>query len=395
MWDWQGPDGPRYDVGVLEGAPWKTVTRLARRLALVARHHLSGSGGGLAEVIDDLVALHSSDPLSPHLGLWARVEGYTPDTLEAGMPADLWRLHAMRRTLWVAPSAAVGHLDAAVGQTVLSKEWRKLVGWTESVRPDAERWLRELGDAVVAEVGARPGIHTRELQEALPDLSTKITVGSGKWTTEEPVGSRLLFCLAMELRLARRSTRGTWKASQYGWCVAPSVDRPTAAEGRTWLVRRHVERFGPVTTTDIRWWTGLTAAQVRKALEATAAEVVQTEDGDAWMLPDQELPEARGVSLLPGLDPTPMGYKERAWFLGDHGDVLFDRNGNVGPTIWQDGRVVGGWAVDSDGVVRTRLLEGHVDNRALAERVDALQAWLGGLSVTPRFRTPLERDLVG
>lgn len=254
-----------------------------------------------------------------------------------------------------------------------------------------------LSGAVVAEVAANPGIHTRELHERVPELSTKITVGSGKWTSEVPVGSRLLVCLAMQLRIARAATSGSWRTSQYGWCQAPDVQRPSVEEGRLWLVQRYLDRFGPVTTADIRWWTGLTAAQVRKALDALDVEAVAVDDGEAWILPGQLLPEALGVCLLPELDPTPMGYKERSWFLGNHGGVLFDRNGNVGPTIWVDGRIVGGWAVDGEGEVHTWLLERVSEARQdeVERRARALQEWLNGVPVKPRLRTPLERELSG
>lgn len=375
----------------------RSISDEARRRALVARHHLDGQASTLTQAVHDLVALHSSDPITPHLGLWARVQGYDTAQLDAAMSHAVWRLHAMRRTLWVVPSQSVGHFDAAVGQDVLRKERKKLVGWVSAVRDDAEDWLEHLSAAVVAEVAASPGIHTRQLHEAVPELTTKVTLGSGKWTAEVPVGSRLLFCLAMELELARVASSGSWKTSQYGWRPAPEVARPSVDEGRRWLVQRYLERFAPVTTTDIRWWTGLTAAQVKKALAALDAEAVVLDAGEAWVLPGQVLPESSGVCLLPGLDPTPMGYQERAWYLGDHGDALFDRNGNVGPTVWVDGRIVGGWAVDAEGTVHTRLLEpvGSAHRDEVAQRARALQAWLSGLSVTPRFRTPLERELVG
>ena len=63
------------------------------------------------------------------------------------------------------------------------------------------------------------------------------------------------------------------------------------------------------------------------------------------------------VALLPALDPTPMGWQQRDWFLGPHGPALFDRSGNIGPTVWVDGRIVGGWAQRRDGEVAVRLLE--------------------------------------
>ena len=35
-----------------------------------------------------------------------------------------------------------------------------------------------------------------------------------------------------------------------------------------------------------------------------------------------------------------MGWRERVWYLGDHAKMLFDTNGNAGPTVWVDGRVM-------------------------------------------------------
>ena len=90
-----------------------------------------------------------------------------------------------------------------------------------------------------------------------------------------------------------------------------------------------------------------------------------------------------------------MGWKERDWYLGDHGAALFDRNGNAGPTIWADGRVVGGWAQQTEGTIASKLLE-RVD-RATIARIERekkrLAAWLGEVRIIPRFRTPLDQEL--
>jgi len=101
------------------------------------------------------------------------------------------------------------------------------------------------------------------------------------------------------------------------------------------------------------------------------------------------------AALLPALDPTPMGWRERGWFLGEHGPALFDRSGNIGPTVWWDGRIVGGWAQRPRGDIVFRLLEdpGAEAGAAVTAEAERLQAWLGPVRVTPRFRTPLEREL--
>jgi hypothetical protein len=63
--------------------------------------------------------------------------------------------------------------------------------------------------------------------------------------------------------------------------------------------------------------------------------------------------------------------------------------------VWCDGRVVGGWAQRPGGEVVFRLLEdvGRPATEAIEAEADRLAAWLGDVRVTPRFRTPLEREL--
>ena len=101
------------------------------------------------------------------------------------------------------------------------------------------------------------------------------------------------------------------------------------------------------------------------------------------------------VTLLPALDPTPMGYARRDWFLGSYAATLFDRSGNIGPSVWSDGRIVGGWAQRKNGAIAFKLLEDvgrDAEGRIEAAAAD-LERWLGPIRVTPRFRTPLEREL--
>jgi hypothetical protein len=101
------------------------------------------------------------------------------------------------------------------------------------------------------------------------------------------------------------------------------------------------------------------------------------------------------VALLPALDPTTMGWKARAWYLGEHGPRLFDRNGNAGPTVWCDGRVVGGWAQRATGEVAVELFDdvGAEASAAVAREAEAVERWMKPVTVRTRFPTPVEKEL--
>lgn len=384
-----------------------------RRRRVVVRHHLAGTARSVAQATRDLVAVHSSDPLTPHLAMWARVPDVTTTEVEAALyeRRDLWRLHSIRRTLWVVDALdGPTHLVGATAD-IARTDRRKLHGWVGDslTLDDPAAWLSGLAGEVRAALAGREPMSTTELQEAVPELATTITIGSGRWTQEQRVASRLLYLMAMDGEIVRGRPLGSWRASQYRWAlpqhwfdpVPPPVEDPVQA--RADLVGGYLARFGPVTTDDVRWWTGWTVAKVRAALTACGAGEVDLDGGPTgWVLPGDEGPEEGAeedtVTLLPGLDPTAMGWKERAWYLGDHttfGRTLFDRNGNIGPTIWLDGMVVGGWAQRGSGEVITRLLVdvGAEHRDRIARRAAELQSWLGEHVVIPRFRTPLEKEL--
>jgi hypothetical protein len=90
-----------------------------------------------------------------------------------------------------------------------------------------------------------------------------------------------------------------------------------------------------------------------------------------------------------------MGWQDRSWYLGPHAPHLFDRSGNIGPTVWSDGHIVGGWAQRPDGEIAFRLLEdvGRATTTAIEAEAARLGSWIGPSRVIPRFRTPLEREL--
>jgi hypothetical protein len=250
-----------------------------------------------------------------------------------------------------------------------------------------------------------------ELTRDVPELGIQIPFGEGKkWQGTFGVSTRLLFLLAAEGRVIRGRPRGSWVSSQYRWApmdrwIDGRLASPPVDEARVELVRRWLRTYGPGTETDLRWWTGWTLGELRRALAGVLPVEVSLDDGrTALVLPgdeadgdgnDRQTEAQLWAALLPALDTTVMAWKERAWFIGPHERLLFDRNGNAGPTAWWNGRVVGGWTQRPDGEIALRLLEdvGADAAAAIEGAAERLREWLGPVRFTPRFRTPLEQDL--
>jgi hypothetical protein len=154
---------------------------------------------------------------------------------------------------------------------------------------------------------------------------------------------------------------------------------------------RRPARFGPATVDDLQWWTGWNKTTLWHALRDgdTGIALGSDDPGDTAMA----TPVA---ALLPALDPTPMGWKRRDWLLGIPQHHVIDNRGNIGPTLWWDGEIIGSWAVTSSDQVRTTVLadRGGAARSAMQDIATRRETRLQGTAITPAIRTPLERQLV-
>jgi hypothetical protein len=378
-----------------------------RRARLATRHHLAKPAATAEEVAGALLGLHSSDPVTVFLSCRARVNRFEHDDLERALYDDrsLVRMLGMRRTMFVVPSGDASLLDAACTKALAPAQRRLLISLleTQGVASDGAKWLRAVERKTLAALHARGEATASQLTNDVPELAGKLSFGAGKnWAGTVGLSTRVLFLLATEAQIVRGRPVGSWVSSQYRWApidrwLPAGISARPAAEARGELVRRWLHTYGPGTLADIRWWTGWTAAATVAALRAADAVEVLVDGETAYDLDGVVRPRrvARWVALLPSLDSTVMAWKQRAWYLGEHQQALFDRNGNAGPTVWCNGRIVGGWAHRRDGQIAVRLLE-PVDSWAsdkIAAEADKLSAWLGSVWVRPRFRTPLEKEL--
>ncbi|WP_037359351.1 winged helix DNA-binding domain-containing protein [Amycolatopsis orientalis] len=430
------------------------MTLAQRRARLGVRHRLAARATTVEEAVDGVVALHATDPASVYLSAWARVHAMSVADVEDALYTrrTLLRILGMRRTVFVTDLATAGLVQAACSYDIAARQRRLLEkqlgtqGHPENV-PRPGEWLDEVMASVEKALRARGSATAQQLADDEPRLRQQLVMAKGKpYESTGNVTSRVLFQLAAEGRIVRGRPRGSWQSTQYHWSpltdwlagqagrserratgqsgrvasgaaeqpnhsapgTLPGPSRPgtfawpglSEDEARAALARRWLYAFGPAPVTDLRWWTGWTAVQTKKALTAIAPAEVDLDGEPALALPDDLAPVAAPepwIALLPALDPTAMGWQSRDWYVGSHRSALFDRSGNIGPTVWSDGRIVGAWGHRPSGEVAVRLLEDIGSEKAAAVDAEAarLSEWLGEARVVPKFRTPAEKELAG
>jgi winged helix DNA-binding protein len=274
---------------------------------------------------------------------------------------------------------------------------------------DADGWLSDLADSVEAILDAEGPLAGAQLSAREPRLRSQLMYAQGKsYGGPAAITSPTLSWLSAAGRIIRGHAGANWGSSRYEWWTPKRFLPPDgitpmpAEEAQRELVRLWLATFGPATVEDIAWWTGWSLRDARAALSEVDTVAVDLEDEEKPGLllaenADAEIPESEPwVGFLPSLDPTPMGYQRRAFYLSARArSELFDTMGNVGPSVWLDGRIIGGWAQRADGEVAFELFEDvGADLVAMATaEADRVTAWHDGVTVSPRFPTPLLRRL--
>ncbi|MGI9528204.1 MAG: winged helix DNA-binding domain-containing protein [Acidimicrobiia bacterium] len=349
------------------------------------------------------MGLHSSDPATVYLSAGVRMRDPSTDAVERALYDErtVLRLHGFRNTLWVMTKAMASAMFWSTSINLAATQTKRLVGLVEAndVTTDADGWVVDAKATLLAELETRGTATTRQLGAVMPEVAVPLTLQGATVSAH----TRLMTCLAFDGSIVRTRPQGTWISSQYVWAPMESwidggLEEVAPDIAARVILAAYLRSFGPVTFTDITWWTGWTVAVARRALGTLATVTVDTDDGEAFIL-DGDDERGNGqpwVALLPGLDPTTMGWKRRDWYLEpSRTELLFDRNGNAGPTIWMDGRVVGGWVQANDGEIRLAVLDPEANSRmdeieAEAERVLTL---FGEVRHRPRFPTPAVTEL--
>jgi hypothetical protein len=377
-----------------------------RRARLGVRSALAARVADTLAAARAVVCLHATEPASVHLAAWAR-SGATRADVDRTLYTDrsVVKQLAMRRTVFAFPRELLPAVWGSASARVADQQLRRMATEMEKagLAADGTSWAREHLELVRRIIDDEGPLTTAELRAALPALDARLTRGKGHYQADVAVAASVVVTLAASGAVVRGENDGGWKTSRPRWTTAAQWlgEMPAAlpeSEGYAVLVAAWLRAFGPGTEADLVWWLGSTKAAVRRALAEVGAVGVSLDGGArGWVLPD-DLDPVRDpgpwAALLPALDPTTMGWKERGFHLGAHAGAVFDRNGNGGPTAWWNGRIVGVWCQRSDGAVVVVPAEDlpAAARRALDAKAAELTEWLAGDVVRSTYLSPLARQ---
>ncbi|OFX24873.1 MAG: hypothetical protein A2V77_17595 [Anaeromyxobacter sp. RBG_16_69_14] len=252
---------------------------------------------------------------------------------------------------------------ALAGRTIL-RTW-PMRGTLHFVAARDVRWMLDL---MAPRSVARAASRLRELE-----IDDGVLASSRKVLVKALQGGRQLSRPAMyrvlqEARISTAGQRGIhilWRLAHEGLLCfgprqgkqqtfvlleewVPAARRLTREEALAEVAHRYFTGHGPATLGDFVWWTGLSPADARLALDLAGSRL-RSEDIDGqtfWLAPRPPLrsPVAPG-SLLPGFDELVVGYKDRTALVDplhrprlNPGD-----NGMLSPTILVGDRILGTW----------------------------------------------------
>jgi Winged helix DNA-binding domain len=335
---------------------------LARQL-LLAREPLSA-----VEAIERLAGMQAQEPKHPFIGLWTRVEDFSPEELlEALRARDVVRATLMRSTLHLMSAADYAAVRMAL-QPPPSVSLRVLGARSEGldldkVLPAARKLLRGTPlpfDDIRAKLQEQfPDVNDRALGYAVRTLVPLVMVPAedGRWGFPRVAS----FALADE------------------W-----LDEPLAEDAAEALVSRYLAAFGPASAKDAERWSSVGGLKAVLDGMRDRLEVFADERGrELFDLPDAPRPDAgvpAPVRFLPEFDNLVLAHDDRSRVIADeHRPLVTTKNLRVKATFLVDGVVAGTWTIAVKRKVATLTLApfGTLTKKATKELQAEGEALLG------------------
>ena len=292
---------------------------VVRRCRLRAQRLTGPRSADPVEAIRAVVGVQAQDRRAAFLAVRARAPGTTAEAIEHALSGDraLARTWAMRGTLHLLAAADLPLVLAVFGPLHLARGERRL---THLGLPPAEA---QRSTEVAAEIVAEEGPLTRhELAERLRARGVPV----------DPKGQAPIHVVGRAAHagvLVEAGVRG--REELYGPIdPGPLPDRDAAVAE---LARRYAAAHAPATAADFAAWSGLPAADVRRAWVEPA--------------PGGDGADAGPVRLLPAFDEWLLGWSSRDLVLDPrHAKRVAPGGGIIRPVAIADGRVFATWRLD-------------------------------------------------
>lgn len=324
-----------------------------------------------AEVVAWLGAVQAQDYPGALWALGLRMRNATKSTVEQAI-ADktIVRTWPMRGTIHFVPLADARWMLALLTPRVIARSARIYQQFDLDERTFArskELWASAL-------YGGKQ-LTRREMYQVLEQAN--ISTGGNR-------GLHILGRLAQEGLIcfgARKGKQATF-ALLDEW--APAARTLEREEALAELARRYFISHGPATVRDFAWWSGLTIAEAKAALDMVrGAFIEETVDGQSYWLSSATLAasaESPTVYFLPPFDEYTVAYKDRSAVLDPA--YIHQTAYGIGPTIVAAGQIVGVWkrTFEKETVLITPSLFvslGETESRALAEAAHRYGEFLG------------------
>jgi hypothetical protein len=315
---------------------------------------------------EEQLGLHSADYWTPYLSAWARIGDYDArDVFESiNSGHHLIRTHAFRTTVHVVHLDNLSVILSATGPSLYRRVCKG-----SSLRGLSQREIEKV-ESIVVDAFRGSMMTMREAKEALSEHKKHLRSIF-----------RLLFAKGVLVRAKASHARSnlTSYALLEDWSPGFKLEWIQEDEAIAEVVRRHLERFGPATIDDVAWWLGTTKTAVKNAIRSFGNDIVSFEfhgmesfmevqdyeiagsleapsEPLVWFLPyeDHFLKAfiGRDSFISPDIQPKISPASPRHYWPSDPDAPRkmptkgVRATGEVRPTIWLDGHVIGRWEID-------------------------------------------------
>jgi len=331
-----------------------------RLFHLFKQNLIQKSNENYLELLDFHIGLHSTDYLTPYFSLWARIKNFEPEFLFNSLVKnkEALRMNAFRGTLFI-----IHKNNIALTLASLNKK-REI--WLKDAEKHASKDLNfnQLENEIISLFEKNKQMKNPEIKKALASKYKEIDItillrtlalnGTIVRTTQKNITDKIYFYSLMK----------EWMPE----IAQENIDTNVAVKT---LFEKYLRIFAPVSLDDYCWWLPETKTTALDYLDDFLEKTVKIDyNGTDYYIHKNDYNNFQEfnttdynesiVNFLPYEDHFPKAYQKRDYFISDEvKENLFgvrglDR-GEIRPSIWLNGEVIGRWEYSWIDNKKTRM----------------------------------------